>query len=59
MRNIDTKASALSIGVVKWICPPHKVPSQLNTLMADGTPITMVEIMKLVPSAGFIPLWNM
>ena len=35
------------------------VPSQLNTLMAEGTAMTIVVIMKVVPSVGFIPLWNM
>ena len=39
--------------------PPHSVPSQLKVLMADGTPMTIVVIMKLVPSVGFMPLWNM
>src|SRR5262245_51309899 len=57
--NIDTKASALSIGTVNRMFPPHSVPSQLNVLMAEGTAITMVVIMKDVPSAGFIPLTNM
>jgi hypothetical protein len=56
--NIDTKASAFSIGVVKRIEPPHSVPSQLKTLMADGTAMTIVEIMKVVPRIGFIPLWK-
>jgi hypothetical protein len=27
--------------------------------MADGTAMTIVDIMKLVPSAGLMPLWNM
>src|SRR5438132_6764015 len=57
--NIDTNAIALSIGVVRRIFPPHSVPSQLNVLMAEGTAITMVESMKLVPRAGLMPLWNM
>ena len=57
--NIDTNAIALSIGVVKRMFPPHSVPSQLNVLMAEGTAITMVESMKLVPRAGLMPLWNM
>ena len=57
--NIETKPIAFSIGVVKWIVPPQRVPSQLKTLMAEGTAMTMVEIMKVVPRIGFIPLWNM
>ena len=59
MMNIETKASAFSIGVVKWMLPRHSVPSQLNTLMAEGTAITIVETMKVLASVGFIPLWNM
>src|ERR1043165_7557594 len=57
--NIETNAIAFNIGVVKWICPRQSVPSQLNVLMADGTAITIVEIMKVVPRYGFIPDWNM
>ncbi len=57
--NIDTKARAFSIGVVKWMLPPHSVPSQLKVLIAEGTAMTIVVIMKVMPSAGFMPLWNM
>src|ERR1700687_3827246 len=57
--NIDTNARAFNIGVVKWMLPPQTVPSQLNTLMAEGTAMTIVEIMNVVPSSGFMPLWNM
>ena len=59
MMNIDTNATAWSIGTSKWRSPRHNVPIQLNTLMADGTAMMIVEIMKLVPSSGFMPLWNM
>ena len=60
MTNIDDEAtSAFSIGVVKWMLPPQSVPSQLNVLMADGTAMTIVEIMNVVPRIGFMPLWNM
>ncbi len=38
--------------------PPHSVPSQLKTLIADGTAITIVVIMNAVPSNGFMPLMN-
>src|SRR5438094_5278741 len=59
MMNMETKDMACSIGVVKWIEPRHSVPSQLNTLIAEGTAITIVDSMNAVPSAGFMPLWNM
>src|SRR5262245_29087129 len=59
MTNIATKERALSIGVVKWMSPPQTVPSQLNVFMADGTAMTIVESMKVVPRIGFMPLWNM
>ena len=39
--------------------PPHIVPSQLNTLMAEGRAIIIVESMNVAPSAGFMPDWNM
>src|SRR3990167_5984970 len=57
--NMDTNASALSIGTVNWIRPPQRVPSQLNVLMADGTAMTIVETVNAMPSAGLIPLTNM
>ena len=50
---------ANSIGVRELDAPPHSVPSQLKVLMAEGTPMTIVVSMKLVPSVGFMPLWNM
>src|SRR5262245_7401273 len=59
MTNMDTNESAFSIGVVKRMLPPQSVPSQLKVLMADGTAMTMVEIMKVVPRIGFMPDWNM
>src|SRR5258706_12402373 len=57
--NIATNAIAFSIGVVKWMLPRHMVPSQLNTLMALGTAMTIVDTMNVVPRRGFMPLWNM
>src|SRR5258705_9125217 len=57
--NMATKPRANNIGTLKWMSPPHNVPSQLKVLMADGTAMTIVEIMKLVPRVGFMPLWNM
>ena len=56
MTNIDTKASAFSMGTVNWMRPPHSVPSQLNVLMAEGTAMIIVVTMKAMPSAGFMPL---
>src|SRR5262245_27399869 len=58
MTNIETNEIAISIGVVKRMFPPHTVPSQLNVLIADGTAMTIVEIMNDVPRMGFMPLWN-
>jgi hypothetical protein len=57
--NMLTNASALSIGVVKRMFPRQSVPSQLNVLIADGTAMNIVLIANVVPSVGFIPLWNM
>src|SRR6266851_3799913 len=59
MINIETNERAISIGVVNVMLPPQTVPSQLKTLMADGTAMTIVEIMNVVPRIGFMPLWNM
>src|SRR6187402_138313 len=59
MMNIATKAMELSMAEVKWICPPHMVPVQLKTLMAEGRAIIIVESMNVAPSAGFMPDWNM
>ncbi len=33
-------------GAVESILPPHNVPSQLNVLMAEGTPMVMVSMEK-------------
>src|SRR5712691_781659 len=59
MMKEDTKARACSIAAEKRIDPRQSVPSQLNVLMAEGTAMTMVEAMKALPRAGFMPLWNM
>ena len=37
----------------------QSVPSQLKTLIAEGTAIMMVAAMKVVPRTGFMPDWNM
>ena len=50
MTNMDTKASAKHMAVVNRIEPPQTVPSQLKVLIAEGTPMTMVVIMKFMPS---------
>src|SRR5258705_13604917 len=57
--NIATNEMAFRVGVSKRICPRHSVPSQLKTLMEDGSAMSIVETMKAMPSEGFIPLTNM
>src|SRR5882672_8899081 len=57
--NIDTKATAWSIGTWNRRFPRHIVPIQLNTLIAEGTAISNVDTMNEEPSVGFIPLTNM
>ena len=59
IRNIATKAQACAIGTVMRIEPRQSVASQLKILTPVGTAMTIVATMKLVPSAGFIPLTNM
>ena len=59
MTNMETNASALSIGAVKRMFPPQSVPSQLKILIADGTAMNIVLTAKVVPSVGFMPVWNM
>src|SRR5439155_1028430 len=58
MTNIETKASAFSIGTVNCIRAPHIVPSQLKVLMADGTAMIIVVTVKAIPSAGLIAVMN-
>jgi len=50
---------AKSMGDVNRIRPRMSVPSQLNVLMADGTPMPMVMIEKAKAVYGLIPLMNM
>ena len=52
MMNIATNAMALSIAEVYWSRPPHIVPSQLKTLMAEGRAIIIVESMNVAPERG-------
>ena len=48
MKN-ETKPMAKSIGVRNCIFPPHSVPSQLNVLIAEGTPIEIVSSENVSP----------
>src|SRR5688572_8004275 len=53
-----TKPIANNIAGVNLILPLHKVVSQLNTLMADGTAINKVSKTKKEPKKGFKPVTN-
>jgi len=44
--NKKIKPNAKSIGVFKFIRPPHIVANQLKTLITVGTPITIVAAVK-------------
>src|SRR6185312_6337143 len=57
--NIDTKPSANSMGVLKWIRPSHSVASQLNTLMPVGMAMSIVVAIIGMRSQGDIPETNM
>ena len=59
MTNIETKARQFNIGTVNRIDARQRVPIQLKVLIAEGTAINMVVIIKAAPNLGFIPLWNM
>src|SRR5437867_11581571 len=52
MTNIETKASAFSIGTVNCIRAPHIVPSQVKVWVADGTAVVSVVSVKGSASAG-------
>ena len=58
-RTATRSPSANSIAQLNWILPPHKVPSQLNVLIAEGTPMVMVRIENANAEYGLIPLTNM
>ena len=47
-----------SMGVLKWILPPHIVASQLKILMPVGTEMTIVESVKKVLPADVMPMVN-
>jgi len=57
--NRETKPMANNMGEVKRMCPCHSVPSQLNVLIADGTPMPMVMIENANAVYGLMPLMNM
>src|SRR5262244_2503977 len=59
MTKLETNPGANSIGLLKRMSPPHRVPSQLKVLIADGTAMTMVDSINAVPRTGFMPLMNM
>src|SRR5688572_6956755 len=59
MTNIATNEIALSVGTSNRIWPRHSVPSQLKTLIDDGSAISIVETMNAMPRYGFMPLMNM
>ena len=57
--NMETNDRAKSIDVVNGIRPAQIVPSQLNVFTALGNAIIIVETIKVVPRAGFMPDINM
>src|SRR5262245_34762381 len=59
MMNMDTNPMANSMGVTRRMRAPQSVPSQLNTLMADGSAIMIVAVMNTSPTLGFMPDMNM
>ena len=59
MTNMLTNASAKHIGTVKRMLPFQIVPIQLNTLMAEGTAITIVDSENAAESTMFMPDTNM
>jgi hypothetical protein len=59
MTNIETKAKAKHIAAVNSIDPRHTVPSQLKTLMAEGTAMNIVDTENAALSVRFMPLTNM
>src|SRR5262249_57756923 len=57
--NIETKPTAHSMGVLKWIFPSHIVASQEKTLIPVGTAISKVVIIIGTRSHGAMPDTNM
>src|SRR6476620_7031951 len=57
--NIDTKPSANSMGVFKWIRPSHVVASQEKTLIPVGTAISSVVTIIGTRSHEAMPETNM
>ncbi|SGO98042.1 Uncharacterised protein [Mycobacterium tuberculosis] len=58
MTKVGIKPMAYNMAVVKRILPPHKVNSQLNTLIPVGTAIAIVAIAKMELATGPIPTVN-
>ena len=54
-----TNPIAKSAAGVKRMLPLHRVVSQLNTLMAEGTAINSVSNTKTDPKNGLSPVTNM
>lgn len=57
--NIDTNEIENNMGVVNCTFPPQIVPNQLKVLTALGRAIIIVETIKVMPRAGFMPETNM
>src|SRR5580704_6896560 len=55
---IDTNPMAYSIGVWKRMRALYIVPSQLNVLIAEGTPMHMVSSENANAEYGLMPLMN-
>src|SRR2546425_2329916 len=56
MTNIETNASAFSIGTVNWIRAPQSVPRQMEVWMADGTATVTGLTVKAISAARIMPL---
>ena len=56
---MNRKPSANSIGVVRWITPPHSVATHEKILMPVGTAISIVVIIIGMRSHGAMPETNM
>ena len=48
--NNETNPTENNSGMVKRMRPPHRVPIQLNVLMAEGTAIAVVSVEKAKPA---------
>ncbi len=59
MMNMAINPSANNIGVLKWMSPPHKVPSQLKIFTPVGTAMNIVEMANAELATGPRPVANM